>query len=213
MRDFAAVSQLTIAPGLTLVVGPRFPARNIAEFIALAKSKDGNVSFGSPGVGNTLHLAGELLNISASAHMLHVPYKGAAPALADVLGGQLAIMFIAGPPALGHIKSGKLRTLGVTSSERLALVADVPTIAESGYPGFEIYDWEGILGPAGMPAAVVSKLNAEVNRVVTSPEIKQRIADQGATAGGGSAADLGDRIKREIVLWHKIVKETGMAIE
>ena len=211
-KDLVPVCLAALLPSF-LVVHPSLPVKSVRELVALAKARPGQLSYASAGNGSLLHLSMERFKYAAGINILHVPYKGAAPALADVLGGQLAIMFIAGPPALGHIKSGKLRTLGVTSSERLALVADVPTIAESGYPGFEIYDWEGILGPAGMPAAVVSKLNAEVNRVVTSPEIKQRIADQGATAGGGSAADLGERIKREIALWHKIVKETGIAIE
>jgi tripartite-type tricarboxylate transporter receptor subunit TctC len=176
VRDFAAVSQLTIAPGLTLVVGPKFQAKNIAEFLALARSKDGNVSFGSPGVGNTLHLAGELLNISAGAHMLHVPYKGAAPALAAAIGGEVSAVFLSTAAAIIAVKAGQVRPLAVTSTQRLAAFPDVPTLAESGVQGFDYNGgWMGVFAPAKTPVEVVHKLSAELARALQVPEVKEKM--------------------------------------
>ena len=211
-KDLIPVCLVALLPSF-LVVHPSLPTKTVREFVALAKARPGALSYASAGNGSLLHLTMERFKYAAGLNIVHVPYKGAAPALTDVLGGQLAIMFIPGPPALGHIKAGKLRPLGVTSAQRLALMPQVPTIAESGYPDFEIYDWEGILAPAGTPAAVIAKLNAEINRIVTAPETKQYIADQSANAIGGTSAEFGERITREIALWRKIVRESGMAVD
>jgi tripartite-type tricarboxylate transporter receptor subunit TctC len=211
-KDFTPVCLVALLPSF-LVVHPSLPVKSVRELVALAKARPGDLSYASAGNGSLLHLTMERFKYAAGINHEHVPYKGAAPALSDVLGGQLAIMFIPGPPALGHIKAGKLRPLGVTSAQRLALMPQVPTIAESGYPDFEIYDWEGLLAPAATPAAIIAKLNAEINRIVTAPEIRQRIADQGANAGGGTPAEFGERISREIALWHKIVRQSGMTVD
>jgi tripartite-type tricarboxylate transporter receptor subunit TctC len=211
-KDFTPVCLVALLPSF-LVVHPSLPVKSVRELVALAKAQPGALSYASAGNGSLLHLTMERFKYVAGINLVHVPYKGAAPALSDVLGGQLAIMFIPGPPALGHIKAGKLRPLGVTSAQRLALMPQVPTIAESGYPDFEIYDWEGIIAPAATPAAVIAKLNAEINRIVNSPDVKQYIADQGANATGGTPAEFGERINREIAIWHKIVRESGMAVD
>jgi len=211
-KDFMPVALVALLPSF-LVVHPSLPVKSVRDLVALAKSRPGQLSYASAGNGSLLHLTMERFKYVAGINLVHVPYKGAAPALSDVLGGQLAIMFIPGPPALGHIKAGKLRPLGVTSAQRLSLLPDVPTIAESGYANFEIYDWEGLIAPAATPAAVIAKLNAEVNRIITSSEVKQRIADQGANATANTPAEFGERIKGEIEIWHKIVKQSGMTVD
>jgi len=211
-KDFTPVGLVALLPSF-LVVHPSLPVKSLRELVALAKARPGELSYASAGNGSLLHLTMERFKNAAGINLVHVPYKGAAPALSDVLGGQLAIMFIPGPPALGHIKAGKLRALAVSSAQRLSLMPQVPTIAESGYPGFEIYDWEGLIAPAGTPAAVISKLNAEVNHIVGAPDVKQRVEDQCATAAGSTPAELGARIASEIALWHKVVKASGMAVD
>jgi tripartite-type tricarboxylate transporter receptor subunit TctC len=211
-KDFTPVGLVALLPSF-LVVHPSLPVKSVRELVALAKARPGELSYASAGNGSLLHLTMERFKSVAGINLVHVPYKGAAPALSDVIGGQLAIMFIPGPPALGHIKAGRLRALGVTSAQRLALMPQVPTIAESGYPGFEIYDWEGLIAPAATPSAIIARLNTEINRIVTSPEVKQSITDQCADAVGGTPAELGERIAKEIAIWHKIVKQSGMAVE
>jgi tripartite-type tricarboxylate transporter receptor subunit TctC len=211
-RDFTPVGLVALLPSF-LVVHPSLPVKSVRGLVALAKARPGDLSYASAGNGSLLHLTMERFKSVAGINLVHVPYKGAAPALSDVLGGQLAIMFIPGPPALGHIKSGRLRALGVSSAQRLAPMPQVPTIAESGYPEFEIYDWEGLLAPAGTPAAVIAKLNAEINRIVNAPDIKQQVADQCANAVGGTPAELGERISSEIAIWHKVVRQSGMAVD
>ncbi len=211
-KDFTPVGLVALLPSF-LVVHPSLPVKSVRELVALAKARPGELSYASAGNGSLLHLTTERFKSVAGINLVHVPYKGAAPALSDVIGGQLAIMFIPGPPALGHIKSGRLRALGVTSAQRLTLMPQVPTIAESGYPGFEIYDWEGLIAPAATPAAIVAKLNAEINRIVASPGVKQSITDQCADPTPGTPAELGERIAKEIALWHTIVKQSGMAVD
>jgi tripartite-type tricarboxylate transporter receptor subunit TctC len=211
-KDFTPVGLVALLPSF-LVVHPSLPVRSVRELVALAKARPGELSYASAGNGSLLHLTMERFKSVAGINLVHVPYKGAAPALSDVIGGQLAIMFIPGPPALGHIKAGRLRALGVTSAQRLALMPQVPTIAESGYPGFEIYDWEGLLAPAATPPAIIARLNTEINRIVTSPGVKQSITDQCANAVGGTPAELGERIAKEIAIWHKIVRQSGMAVD
>jgi tripartite-type tricarboxylate transporter receptor subunit TctC len=212
VKDFAPVSLVALLPSF-LVVHPSLPVRSVRELVALAKAKPGQLSYASAGNGSLLHLTMERFKALAGLNILHIPYKGAAPALSDVLGGQLAIMFIPGPPALQHIKSGRIHALGVTSAARVSLLPDVPTIAESGYPGFELYDWEGIIAPANTPAPVIAKLNAEINTILSTPEVKEYIASQGANATGSTPEELALRIKSEIAIWTDVAKNSGLRVD
>ena len=205
LKDFAPVSLVALLPSF-LVVHPSLPVHSVKELVALARSRPGQLSYASAGNGSLLHLTMERFKSVASIRIEHIPYKGAAPALSDVLGGQLAIMFIPGPPALAHIKSGRLRPLAVTSDKRLALLPNVPTIMESGYPGFELYDWEGVIAPARTPAPVIGRLNTEINRILAMPEVKEHVASQGANAVGSTPEQLVQRIRTEVALWPKIIK-------
>jgi tripartite-type tricarboxylate transporter receptor subunit TctC len=206
-KDFAPVSLVALLPSF-LVVHPSLPVKSVHELVALAKSRPGKLSYASAGTGSLLHLTMERFKAVAGIDVVHIPYKGAAPALSDVLGGQLPVMFIPGPPALAHINAGRIRALGVTNAKRLALLPDVPTIAESGYPGFELYDWEGVMAPANTPAQIIAKLNAEINRILTMPEVRDYVSSQGATATGSTPEQLAERIKAELTTWPKIVKQS-----
>ncbi len=212
VKDFAPVSLVALLPSF-LVVHPSLPVHSVRELVALAKARPGQLSYASAGNGSLLHLTMERFKAVAGVDILHVPYKGAAPALSDVLGGQLAIMFIPGPPALQHIKSGRIHALGVTSAARVSLLPAVPTIAESGYPGFELYDWEGIIAPANTPAAVIARLNAEINNILGSAEVKDYILSQGANPAGSTPEELAQRIRNEITLWTEVVKKSGMRVD
>jgi len=212
VKDFAPVSLVALLPSF-LVVHPSLPVKSVRELVALAKAKPGELSYASAGNGSLLHLTMERFKSVAGMNIAHIPYKGAAPALSDVLGGQLAIMFIPGPPALAHIKAGRIRALGVTSARRLPLLPEVPTIAESGYPGFELYDWEGVIAPANTPAQIIARLNAEINKILTTPEVKEHILSQGANATGSTPDELAQRIKNEVAIWTDVVKKSGMRID
>jgi tripartite-type tricarboxylate transporter receptor subunit TctC len=212
VKDFAPVSLVALLPSF-LVVHPSLPVRSVRELVALAKAKPGQLSYASAGNGSLLHLTMERFKALAGVNILHIPYKGAAPALSDVLGGQLAIMFIPGPPALQHIKSGRIHALGVTSAARAAMLPGVPTIAESGYPGFELYDWEGVIAPANTPANIITKLNAEINTILNTPEVREYISSQGANATGSTPDELAQRIKSEISIWTDVVKQSGMRVD
>lgn len=208
-KDFAPVSLVALLPSF-LVVHPSLPVKSVREFVTLAKAKPGQLSYASAGTGSLLHLTMELFKTVAGIDVVHIPYKGAAPALSDVLGGQLPVMFIPGPPALAHIKSGRIRALGVTSAVRFAMLPDVPTFAESGYPRFELYDWEGVVAPANTPPPIVARLNSEINRILTIPEVKNYIASQGATATGSTPEQLAERIRNELATWPKVIKQSTL---
>ncbi len=212
VKDFAPVSLVALLPSF-LVVHPSLPVRSVRELVALAKARPGQLSYASAGNGSLLHLTMERFKAIAGLKILHIPYKGAAPALSDVLGGQLAIMFIPGPPALQHIKSGRIHALGVTNNTRVPMLPDVPTIAESGFPGFELYDWEGIIAPANTPAAIIARLNTEINAILNAPDVKEYIASQGANATGSTPDELAQRIKSEIAVWTDVVKTSGMRVD
>ena len=214
VRDFAAVSQLTIAPGLTLVVGPKFQAKTIAEFIALARSKDGNVSFGSPGVGNTLHLAGELLNITAGTRMLHVPYKGAAPALAAAIGGEVSAVFLSTAAAIIAIKAGQVRPLAVTSTQRIASLPDVPTLAEAGVAGFDYNGgWMGVFAPGKTPREVVQKLSSEIARALQVPEVKEKMLGWESPPLGTTPEEFTKFVNEDIEKFARIVKAAQVPMQ
>ena len=212
MKDFAPVSQLTAGP-LVIVANPALPANNVKELIALAKSKNGGLNFGSSGNGQSTHLSAELFSAMAGVKMAHVPYKGSAPALTDVMAGQTDLMFDTMLSAMPHVKAGKLKALAVTSAQRSPVAPDVPTVAEGGLPGYEAIAWNGLLAPAGTPAPVVAKLNAELKKVLESPDVKQRFEAQGFTPMWNTPADYRAFMQAEVDKWAKVVKTSGATLD
>ena len=208
VKDFVPVVLVAGVPNV-LAVNPAFPVNSVAELIALAKSKPGTINFASSGSGTSIHMSGELFKAMAGVDMTHVPYKGSSPALTDLMGGQVQIMFDNLPSALPLIKAGKLRAIAVTSLKRAAALPDVPTISESGLPGFEASSWFGVLAPAGTPAPVVAKINADVNKWLQSPEARDQLLVQGANAAGGTPEQFAAHIRAETEKWAKVVKASG----
>lgn len=208
IKDFAPVSLIS-ATANVLVVHPSVPVHTVTEFIHYAKAKSGKISYGSAGVGSTLHLSMELLKTMTGINVVHVPYKGGAPAVADLLGGQVQAMFGALPLQLPHIKAGKMRALGVTSAKRSPQLPDVPTLAESGVPGFEVTLWQGVCAPAAVPKPILSKLNADTVKALNMPDLRQRLAEQGVEAAPSTPADFAAFIRSETIKWAKVVKESG----
>ena len=208
VKDFVPVVLVAGVPNV-LAVNPAFPVNSVAELIALAKSKPGTINFASSGSGTSIHMSGELFKAMAGVDMTHVPYKGSSPALTDLMGGQVQIMFDNLPSALPLIKAGKLRAIAVTSLKRAAALPDVPTISESGLPGFEASSWFGVLAPAGTPAPVVAKINADVNKWLQSPEARDQLLAQGANAAGGTPEQFAAHIHAETEKWAKVVKASG----
>ena len=208
VKDFVPVVLVAGVPNV-LAVNPAFPVNSVAELIALAKSKPGTINFASSGSGTSIHMSGELFKAMAGVDMTHVPYKGSSPALTDLMGGQVQIMFDNLPSALPLIKAGKLRAIAVTSLKRAAALPDVPTISESGLPGFEASSWFGVLAPAGTPAPVVAKINADVNKWLQSPEARDQLLAQGANAAGGTPEQFAAHIRAETEKWAKVVKASG----
>ena len=209
LKDFASVALVSLPPGV-LVENQVVPAQSVRELIAYAKANPKKLNYGSPGSGAWNHLFFELFNANAGVQIVHVPYKGIAPAVVDLLAGQVQLAMSAFPTALPHIRSGKLRALGVTSAKRSGLLPDVPTIGESGLPGYEAAGWFGVLSPAGTPAAVVSKLNAEINRILQLPEVKASLANDGAEPAGGTPAQMTESARAESAKWSKLVKSAQM---
>jgi tripartite-type tricarboxylate transporter receptor subunit TctC len=212
VKDFEPVARVALVT-IVLVVNPSVPAHSLKELIALAKSKPGELTFGSPGHGTPQHLAGEMFNTMAGVKMLHVPYKGAVPALSDLLGGQVSLIFSSMPPALPLVKAGKLRALGVTSTTRSPAAPEIPTLAESGLPGYVVSNWYGILAPRGTPKEIVAKLNAEIVRILNLPDVKESLAVQGAEPFTSTPEQFAAYIKEETEKWAKIVKHSGVQLE
>ena len=212
VRDFAPVILVAGVPNV-LEVNPSVPVNSVQELIAYAKANPGKLNFASSGSGTSIHLAGELFKVMTGVQMAHVPYKGSAPALADLAGGQVQLMFDNLPSSLQLIKGGKLRALAVTSAQRSSALPDLPTVAEAGLPGFEATSWFGLLAPAGTPPEVVARINGEVAKWLASPEAKDKLAAQGAIAAGGSADDFTRHIAAETAKWQKVVKESGAKVE
>ncbi|RYZ07329.1 MAG: tripartite tricarboxylate transporter substrate binding protein [Comamonadaceae bacterium] len=207
VRDFAPVT-LVAASSLTLVAHPSVPAKNVSELIALAKAQPDKYNFASSGSGTPLHLGGELLNNRAGIKLVHVPYKGAAPALNDVLGGQVQLAMVGTPSALQYIKSGKLTAIGLTSAKRTALAPDVPTLAET-LPGYEVELVYAIVAPAGTPRPVVDRLNTEINKAMNETEMRERMLATGFEVRSSSPDELATYIRDEITKWAPIVKASG----
>ena len=212
VRDFAPVILVAGVPNV-LEVNPSLPVHSVQELIAYAKANPGKLNFASSGSGTSIHLSGELFKVMTGVQMTHVPYKGSAPALQDLIGGQVQLMFDNLPPSLPQIKSGKLRALAVTSATRSPALPDTPTIAESGLPGFEASSWFGVLAPAGTPPAIIAKLNTEIAKWLTSPEAKEKMLTLGANIGGGSPEDFAKHIAAETAKWQKVVKASGAKVD
>ena len=211
VTSFAPVSLLVVVPNV-LVVNPDFPAKTTEELIALLKKDPGKYSYASSGNGTPLHLSGELFKSMADVDMQHIPYQGAGPALVDVLSGQVPIMFDNLPSSTSHIKSGKLRALGVTTAKRAPSFPDVPAIAEA-VPGYETYTWNAVFAPAGTPPEVVAKLNAAANKALADPKVQARLADFSAVSVGSTPEELGEHVKKEIAKWAPIVKASGAQLD
>jgi tripartite-type tricarboxylate transporter receptor subunit TctC len=212
VKDFVPVILVAGVPNV-LVVNPSLPVKSVQELIEYAKANPGKINFASSGNGTSIHLSGELFKTMTGAKMTHVPYKGSSPALTDLVGGQVDIMFDNLPSSLAFIKAGKLRALAVTSTSRSSALPDVQTMAESGVPGFEASSWFGLLAPAGTPRDVVTKINGEVAKWVASSDAKEKLAAQGANAAGGSPEDFARHIQTETAKWARVVKESGAKID
>ncbi len=211
-KDFAPVSLLTQGP-LVLVAHPQFPANSIKEVIELAKSKSGGLNFASSGNGQSTHLSAELFNTMAGIKMSHVPYKGSAPALTDVMSGQVDVMFDTTLSAMPFVKAGKLKALGLTSPVRSPAAPDVPTIAESGLPGYEVFAWNGVFVPTGTPKAVVQQLNDQIRRAMLLPQVKDKFSAQGFAASWNSPENFGVFVKNEVDKWTRTVKASGATLD
>ena len=210
--DFTPISLVAGVPNV-LVVNPVFPAKNVQELIAYAKANPGKVMFGSAGTGGANHLSGELFKAMANVDMVHVPYKGAAPALNDLLGNQISVMFDSIPGVLGHIKSGKLRALGVTSLTRSSALPNIPTISESGLKGFEALAWFGMYAPPQMAPDLLNKISNDVLTVLQSPQVKNQFAEQGADAGNMTQAEYAKYVDAEISKWAKVISDANIKAE
>lgn len=204
VKSFAPVAMAAGSYNV-LIVHPSLPVRSVKELVALAKAKPRALNYASGGVGSAIHLAMELFQSAAGIDVVHIPYKGAGPALTDVLGGQVLMMFVTPPPAVGYIKTGRLRPLGTSSPKRLTVLPDVPTIAESGYPGFEVNNWYGLLAPASTPNDVVARLNGAVNAILAMPDVKERIAALGAEPAPGTPEQFAARVRKEVQSWTQVL--------
>ena len=211
IRDIAPISGISRVPNV-MVVNPSVPAKTVAEFIAYAKANPGAVNMASSGNGTSIHLSGELFKAMAGVDMLHVPYRGSAPAITDLLGGRVQVMFDNMPSAISHIKAGTLRALAVTTATRSSELPDVPTVGET-IPGYEASAWFGIGAPKDTPKEIIEKLNREVNAILAEPNIKARLGELGGIPMAGSAADFGVVVAAETEKWAKVVKFAGARVE
>jgi tripartite-type tricarboxylate transporter receptor subunit TctC len=194
-------------------VNPSVPAKSVAEFIALAKSRPGKINFASSGSGTSIHMSAEMFMMLTGVKMVHVPYKGSGPALAGMLGGEVDVMFDNLTSSIGYIKSGKLRALAVTTTTRYPELPDVPTMQEAGVAGYEATAWFGMLMPKGTPGNVVMRMNSEVNKALAQPDVKEKLAQQGAVASAWTPEQFGEFIHNEIAKWGKVVKASGAKVE
>jgi tripartite-type tricarboxylate transporter receptor subunit TctC len=211
-KDFAPVSLVALVPNV-LVVHPSQPYKTVREMIAYAKANPGKVNYASAGNGTSIHLSGAMFEQMAQVDMVHVPYKGSAPAIADLLGGQTNCMFDNLPSAMPHIKSGALRAIAVTSGKRFPALPQVPTIAESGLPGYDATSWFGLWAPASTPAELVSRLNAEVNQILSLPDVKQSMLEQGAEAAPDTPQQFAAFIQAEAAKWSQVVKTANVQLD
>ena len=205
LKSFAPVAWVARVPNV-LVVNAASPAKSLKDFIDRARAKPGHFTYSSGGNGSAAHITFEFLKLRSQIFMLHIPYRGTAPSVTDLLGGQVDATFTGAPAVLPHVRSGRLRALAVSSRQRIAALPDVPTVAESGYPGFEADQWYGVVAPAGTPPEVVAKLNTAINRALTAPELKERLSAEGAEAVATTPQVFGAHIAKEIERWRPVLK-------
>jgi tripartite-type tricarboxylate transporter receptor subunit TctC len=210
IKDFAPITELASLP-LVLVVHPSVPATNLTEFISYAKASPTGLDYASAGAGTSTHLAAAMFKSMVGGNLVHVPFKGNAEVMNGLLGGHIKIYFSLVPTVLQHIKNGTLRALAVTTEKRLPYLPDVPTIAESGYPDYEMNSWQAAFAPAGTPKEVVTKINGEIVRMLNTPEVRERMAREGADPVGSTPEQFSKRLATEIAKWAKVAKDTGMA--
>ncbi len=212
VKDFVPITLIARVPNM-LVVNPDVPAKDVKELIALLKANPGKYTFASSGNGTSQHLSGELFKSMAGVDMQHIPYKGSPPALQDVVGGQVTMTFDNITTAWPLAKAGKLRPLAVTTAKRSSIAPDVPTLAESGLPGFEVGSWQGVFAPAGTPAPIVKRLNAEIVKILHMPEVNERLAGLGAEIVADSPEEFAALVKAEVVKWAEVVKQSGAKVD
>jgi tripartite-type tricarboxylate transporter receptor subunit TctC len=212
VRDFAPVSQLAAGPAV-IAVHPSIPARNVKELIALAKARPGQLNYGSPGVGTSPHLAGELFQMVSGTRMVHVPYKGNAEAITDLIGGHLSIVYTGVPPVAALAKSGRVRLLATTGTSRLPGMPELPTVAEAGLPGAEVAIWYGAIVPVATPRDIVSRLNGELVRSGALQDVRERFSQQGIESKTGTAEEFAALIRSELAKWGKVIKTAGVKVE
>jgi len=212
VKDLAPIGLVASSP-MVMVVGADSPLKTLADVVAASKAKPGSLNFATSGNGTVAHLSGEVFQKAAGIKFTHVPYKGAAQATTDLIGGQVQLSMSSVPTLIGHIRSGKMRPIAVTSLTRVDDIPQVPTIAESGYKGFETVTWFGFVAPAHTPKDIVARLNAEINKALQSPDVKKKLSDQGADILGGSPEKFGALIKSDIVYWAPVIKESGAKLD
>ncbi len=212
LKDFTGVIQAGATPNM-LVMHPSVPVGSIKELIALAKAKPDQLTYASTGSGTSNHMSMELFKLMTGTKITHVPYKGSAPALVDLMGGHVMMIFDNTPNVLPHVKGGKLKAIAVTSQKRSDLAPEVPTVIESGVPGYEVNVWFGVVAPASTPRDVVTKLNGEINKIIAMSDVRQRFTNGGVTPVGGTAEQFTEHIRSEVAKWGKVVKATGARVE
>ena len=212
VADITPIIQISQGP-LLVVVTPSVPVKSIKELIALAKAKPGEVTFASSGQGSVIHLATELFDTMASVKMNHIPYKGTGPALTDTLAGQTNVFFSSTANAMPHVKAGKLRAIAVTTARRIPALPEVPTVAESGVPGYDVVLWHGLIGPKDLPKAVVDRISSEVNKTLKQKEATAQLETDGVAPAGGTPAQFAVQIKKEIGVWRKVAADAGVKAE
>lgn len=212
VRDFAPITIVGVTPNV-LAVNPSVPAKNLAELLALARAKPGGLNFGSTSQGGSPHMSGELLKSMANVDIAHIPYKGAGPMLIDLIGGQVQMGFDNLPSSIGHIRSGKVRALAVTTPKRSPVAPEIPTMAESGLPGYEVSAWLGLLAPAATPKAVIDALYANIAALLKQPEVVKQLYELGAEPGGLTPEAYAKQIAADVEKWKKVVAATGVKAE
>jgi tripartite-type tricarboxylate transporter receptor subunit TctC len=211
-RDFTCITLLSSSPNL-VTVHPSLPAKSIKDLIALAKARPGEIHYASGGNGSTAHLAAELFKTMAQVNLVHIPYKGSGPAIVAVLSGESPLTMAPAVAVRGHMQSGKMRALGITSTKRVSALPDVPTVAEAGVPGYEASQWYGVMGPAGLPEAIVARLHNELTKIVNAPDMNSRLIAEASVPIGSPGAEFAAYLKEEVAKWARVVKFSGARLD